>query len=369
MNLGDVQRYNVPYSCQACCRDPVVAAVSTVSDATSGTGAAASELLDAFVKIGVLNLNDIPPGVPSSDRQAFDLYLWNEPCPSVIYFHGGGYIMGTKDWYGPLIQAWVDHGFNVCNVDYRIGEATAPHALEDCLSAYDAAVAAFREHGCLDKGIVVAGDSAGGFSALVTGFTKTEPAPAAIISTYGVTDITCEAMRYWFNGGIATPACDRYSSDQLAKFSKRWSPVHLAREAAAALIETAAPVQRVVPKVLTAHGTADSVVPHEQATALHRVLGATRYVELPPAGRLLGGPLWWLGHLFHPFVKRFLAKPRLVAIDREDARHMLVSLPGRGHGFPNADYLVLFPMMAAFAKDAIRTVRESSASTTPSRTA
>jgi epsilon-lactone hydrolase len=86
----------------------------------------------------------------------------DQPAASILYLHGGGYILGSAFGYRHLAGALAlaaDGGTLVS--DYRLApEHTYPAALDDALSAY---------RWLLDRGqeqIVIAGDSSGGHLAL-----------------------------------------------------------------------------------------------------------------------------------------------------------------------------------------------------------
>src|SRR6266446_3767802 len=54
------------------------------------------------------------------------------PQPTVIFFHGGGRVLGTKEAAVMSIVPWLEMGWNVVNVEYRMARvAPAPAAVED----------------------------------------------------------------------------------------------------------------------------------------------------------------------------------------------------------------------------------------------
>jgi acetyl esterase/lipase len=102
--------------------------------------------------------------------------------PTVLYLHGGGYVLGSAFGYQPhagALAAAAQTGVLV--PDYRLApEHPFPGALEDALSAYRW----LGEQGVPPERVVVAGDSAGGglvMSLLLTLKQAREPYPGAAI--------------------------------------------------------------------------------------------------------------------------------------------------------------------------------------------
>jgi acetyl esterase len=91
------------------------------------------------------------------------------PFPIVVFFHGGGWVVGTLDTYDPLCRALAAAvPAVVVSVDYRLApEHRWPAAVEDAYAATLWASRHAAELGGAQHRLAVAGDSAGGNLAAV----------------------------------------------------------------------------------------------------------------------------------------------------------------------------------------------------------
>ncbi len=86
------------------------------------------------------------------------------PTPTVVFFHGGGWVVGDLDTHDePARRICHDVGAVVMSVDYRMApEAPFPAPFEDCLAAAQYVAKHIADFGGDPARLVVAGDSAGG---------------------------------------------------------------------------------------------------------------------------------------------------------------------------------------------------------------
>ncbi|MCH2464701.1 MAG: alpha/beta hydrolase, partial [Gemmatimonadetes bacterium] len=133
-----------------------------------------------------------------------DLYLprgTDRPAPVLVYIHGGGWVGGSKESSVLRLVPWMEMGWAVVNVQYRLGEVSlAPAAVEDCLCALRWIIRNAGNYNIDPERIVVTGNSAGGHLALTTGMVPASAgldgqcpgsetlSVAAIINWYGITD-------------------------------------------------------------------------------------------------------------------------------------------------------------------------------------
>lgn len=86
------------------------------------------------------------------------------PLPVIVYFHGGGWVLGNLDTHDSLCRRLARASdCVVVAVDYRLApESKYPAALDDSYRVTQALVARSSEFGCDASALVVVGDSAGG---------------------------------------------------------------------------------------------------------------------------------------------------------------------------------------------------------------
>ncbi|MCJ0875695.1 alpha/beta hydrolase [Streptomyces sp. AP-93] len=107
-----------------------------------------------------------PAGAPPVPVRAYypDPERWPGPRPTVVFCHGGGWVLGDLDSYDATARALCRaSGAVLVSVDYRRApEARFPAAVHDAYAALCWAGAHLDELGGDPAALVVAGDSAGG---------------------------------------------------------------------------------------------------------------------------------------------------------------------------------------------------------------
>jgi acetyl esterase len=91
------------------------------------------------------------------------------PVPTVVFFHGGGFVIGDLDTHDGVCRLLSkDVGAVVVSVDYRLApESRFPVAVEDCYAALTWVAEHIDDYGADASRIAVGGDSAGGNLAAV----------------------------------------------------------------------------------------------------------------------------------------------------------------------------------------------------------
>jgi acetyl esterase/lipase len=193
------------------------------------------------------------------------------PVPTLMYVHGGGWVMGNKDGAVNLFLPYVERGWNVVNVEYRMaGTSLAPAAVEDVRCALRWMYRNSAQYHFDITRIVVTGHSAGGHLALMAGMVpagsdldsecpadSSEPPlkVAAIVNWFGITDV---------NDLLAGP--DRKT------YAVAWIGAQPDKEELARHVSPLTYVRPGLPPIITIHGDHDPTVPYSQAVRLRDAL-------------------------------------------------------------------------------------------------
>lgn len=124
-----------------------------------------------------------------------------EDLPLLVFFHGGGFVIGTLDTHDNLCRALaLETRAVVVSVGYRLApEARFPAAPEDCYAATCWLVEQADALGVDARRLAVAGDSAGGNLAIAVSRLARERQGPAIRHQclfYPVTDAACDSASY-----------------------------------------------------------------------------------------------------------------------------------------------------------------------------
>jgi acetyl esterase/lipase len=196
------------------------------------------------------------------------------PQPTLLYIHGGGWTGGTKESAFMSVVPWLEMGWTVVNVEYRLARVSpAPAAVEDCLCALRWVVSHAAEYHIDPSKIVASGDSAGGHLALMTGVTPPEagldrecpssqgnvplPKVAAIVNWYGITDVA-----------------DLLDGPNRKTYAVTWLGSAPNREEIARRVSPLTYIRPELPPILTIQGDADPTVPYTHSLRLRDALNA-----------------------------------------------------------------------------------------------
>lgn len=124
---------------------------------------------------------------------------------ALVFFHGGGWVLGNLDAYDHLCHALANTGdCVVVSVDYRLApEHRFPAAAEDCYAATAWTAQHAGELGIDPQRIAVAGDSAGGNLAAVVSLMDRDSGSLVVayqVLIYPITDRNFDLPSYHDNG-------------------------------------------------------------------------------------------------------------------------------------------------------------------------
>ena len=211
-----------------------------------------------------------------------------QPLPTLVYIHGGGWVGGTKESSVLRTLPYLEMGWAVINVEYRLAKnALAPAAVEDCRCALTWVFQNAGEYGFDPDRIVLTGGSAGGHLSLITGMLpasagldrrcpvrnpekpnratplEREMRVAAIVNWYGITDVG-----------------DLLAGENAKTYAATWMGSMPDRFEIAKRVSPLTWVRKDLPPILTIHGDADLIVPYDHAVRLHRALDAAGIANL-----------------------------------------------------------------------------------------
>jgi acetyl esterase/lipase len=242
--------------------------------------------------------------------------------PVIVWIHGGALIFGNRTSIARYqLKTYLEAGFTVVAIDYRLApETKLPAIIEDLVDA----IQWVREKGPdlfrVDPNrLAVIGHSAGGYLTLMSGACA-RPAPQALVSFYGYGDIIgswySQPDAYYCQQGMVTrqrayasigqiPISEtmdpnRFIFYQYCRQHGLW-PLMVAGENPhknPGWFSRYCPIQHVTesyPPTLLIHGDQDMDVPHEQSVGMEAIL------------------------------------------TQQHVPHQFLSLPGRGHGFDDAE--------------------------------
>jgi acetyl esterase len=139
-----------------------LAADDDVDAARSRIGVLATGFKQDIPVARVTNLSIPGPAGPIAARHYSPLVT--EAAPVLVFYHGGGQVIGTLETHDDLCRKICrDGGLHVLSVDYRLApEHKAPAGADDAFAAFQWARANASELGADPDRVAVGGDSAGG---------------------------------------------------------------------------------------------------------------------------------------------------------------------------------------------------------------
>jgi len=261
---------------------------------------------------GVEVLRDLPYGDAAHPTRRLDVYRPRERTarlrPAVLYVHGGGFRILSKDTHWVMGLAFAREGHVVFSVDYRLAPRHPfPAAVEDVCAAYAWVVAHAAEYGADASQLVLAGESAG--ANLVTSL--------AVAACYARSEPHARAV---FDTGVVPravlPACGILQVSDAGRFARRKRSLsRLITDRIEEVAEAYLGAPHVAPAADGSLDLADPLLVFERGTAPARPLPAF-FVPVGTADPLLDD------------TRRLARALRALGADVDDRYY-----PGEGHAF------------------------------------
>ncbi len=203
------------------------------------------------------------------------------PMPTLMYIHGGGWVIGDKTGADTMLFPYVQLGWNVVNVEYRMaGASLAPAAVQDVRCALRWIMRNASTYNIDTTRIVASGHSAGGHLALMVGMLPeetdfdsacpgSEPMKvAAVVNWFGITDVK-----------------DILDGPDKQTYAAMWIGAQPFKDELAQHLSPLTYVRDGLPPIITIHGDHDPTVAYSQAVrlrdALTRVGDKNELVTIP----------------------------------------------------------------------------------------
>ena len=288
--------------------------------ATPVTRAVAATIFETDTKRDIEYAPDHPrqkldlyrPGKPA-DSKATPAPKAESPLPVIVFLHGGGWNMGSKEQISWFAAGSVASGeYAAVAANYRLSQhAKWPAQIHDCMAVIRWIRANAKEYDLDPDRIAVIGMSAGGHLAAMLGTAQQsselvgEVGPNTKISS----KVSCVVA-------LAAPAdFNALDPDGILARSRPNNPViQLLGSASSDLAEKASPLSHVSKgdaPFLIVHGSADNVVPVAQGKLLHDALKKadveSRLIEVKGAGHM-GILTPEIHREIQAFIKRHLQK-------------------------------------------------------------
>lgn len=272
---------------------------------------------------GVEVLRDIAYFQSGKEHHDLDVYRPagmkpGEKLPALLYVHGGGFHILSKDTHWVMGIAFARARFVVFSVNYRLAPTHRfPAAVEDVCEAYRWVCEHAAEYGGDASRLVLAGESAG--ANLVTALTvaacyaRSEPyakrvfetgiAPSAVLPACGILQVT-DSQRF----ARRLPKMQRFVADRIEEVTKIYLGTHERQPGEHPELDFADPLLvferreppvRPIPPFFVPCGTADPLLDDSR-----RLASALRSMSVPVDQPVYPGEV----HAFHAFVFREQAR-------------------------------------------------------------
>lgn len=191
-------------------------------------------------QIAVVRDLSIPGPAGTIPARLYDAREIREAGPVMVFYHGGGFVIGDLDIYGPYCaEAARQLDMPVISIDYRLApEHRFPAAAVDCEAATRWIAGSPDELGLKVTGLVTSGDSAGGNLTIVTTMAlRDNPAAVPVLVQHPIYPVVTDSddwpsMRDFAEGFLLTADSMAYfhAAYQADASDYRGAPIGFAHE-------------------------------------------------------------------------------------------------------------------------------------------
>ena len=240
---------------------------------------------------GVERITNIAYKETNQEHHRLDVWRPSDlkgPLPVVLYIHGGGFRILSKETHWLMALAFARRGYVVFNINYRLSPVNPfPAAIEDACEAYSWIVRNAERWGGDANQLIVAGESAGANLAVGVAIAAcferpelwakavfdTGVVPRCVLPACGMHQVS-EPERY-----VATGKMPRVIADRIEEVSHSYLPKHLSRSDGSTgmadpvvILEGPSAPLRPFPPTFSIAGTADPIL--DDTRRLHKALTA-----------------------------------------------------------------------------------------------
>ncbi len=172
----------------------------------------------------------IPGPAGTIAARLYDARETREPGPVMVFYHGGGFVIGDLDIYGPYCaEAARQLDLPVISIDYRLApEHPFPAAPVDCEAATRWIAESPEALGLKVTGLITSGDSAGGNLTIVTTMAlRDRPAAVPVLIQHPIYPVVSDhddwpSIRAFAEGHLLTAAAMNWFMDAYQPDAADW---------------------------------------------------------------------------------------------------------------------------------------------------
>lgn len=214
----------------------------------------------------------------------------------VMYFHGGGYLVGAPESMQNAADVYCSQGYRLCSVGFRLmPHDRFPAQVDDAFAGVSAAVGWLEGHGIDASRVVLGGSSCGGHLAYLLAYSRELQRShgfdasriRGVVSVAGVAEADDMLLKYFPAPSVRRafldlPDVGGWSCPEVHEGLRAYSPLELARRDDVPLVP-----------LFVIHGRADRMSPYARSVDVVDALNARQ----PGLATLRTIDSWWWQHM------------------------------------------------------------------------